>query len=148
MDELRLGARGPNVQLLQAALLRAGFSPGPADGIFGPSTDRALRDFQQDNALAADGSAGPSTLRALQPWMTGYRIHTIRPGDTFCLLARRFRTTVAALRTANPNVDPEALPVGGQLVIPLYFPVVYDNVNYTSRAVALCLRGSRPVIRF
>ena len=44
--------------------------------------------------------------------------YVIRPGDTFYSLARRYNTTVSALITANPNVDPRALLVGQQICIP------------------------------
>lgn len=40
---LRKGDRGPEVQMLQLALERAGFSPGALDGIFGTRTDAAVR---------------------------------------------------------------------------------------------------------
>ena len=35
MNLLKTGARGPLVELLQTALLRAGCRPGKADGVFG-----------------------------------------------------------------------------------------------------------------
>lgn len=143
MDYLSLGARGPNVQLLQASLLRAGFSPGAIDGIFGEATRRALMEFQRDNGLQADGVAGPRTLRALHPWMTGYLVHPVQPGDTFFLLAKQYHTTITAIQTANPDVSPLELQPGQRLVIPLPFPVVFDNIEYTSRVVALCIEGLR-----
>lgn len=44
--------------------------------------------------------------------------HTIRPGDTFFLLAQRFGVSVAALLAANPQVDPDNLQVGQTVCIP------------------------------
>ena len=64
---LRKGDRGPEVQMLQLALERAGFSPGALDGIFGTRTDAAVRAFQRANGLQADGIVGPRTLAALKP---------------------------------------------------------------------------------
>ena len=37
----------------------------PADGVFGPQTERALKRWQRSRGLAADGVAGPATRRAL-----------------------------------------------------------------------------------
>jgi putative chitinase len=56
---LRRGSRGEGVQLMQEAL---GIG---ADGIFGPGTERALKEWQAANGLVADGIAGPATLGEL-----------------------------------------------------------------------------------
>ena len=45
--------------------------------------------------------------------------YTIRPGDTYFLLAQRFGTTVEALIAANPGVDPNNLQVGQVICIPV-----------------------------
>ena len=58
--------RGDDVSELQAMLARIGFDPGRADGIFGPSTARALDDFQHNSGLYVDGVCGPDTVRALE----------------------------------------------------------------------------------
>ena len=56
---------GDDVVALQQRLLDLGFDPGRSDGIFGISTEAALRDFQRNVGLAADGILGPTTLAAL-----------------------------------------------------------------------------------
>lgn len=48
--------------------------------------------------------------------------YTIRPGDTFYSLARRFNTTVSAIQAANPRVNPVNLQVGQQICIPVPGP--------------------------
>ncbi|HPZ90555.1 MAG TPA: LysM domain-containing protein, partial [Bacillota bacterium] len=45
-------------------------------------------------------------------------LYTIRPGDTFFLLAQRFGTTVQAIQQANPGVNPNNLQVGQVICIP------------------------------
>lgn len=55
-------------RVIQAALRRAGYSPGPIDGKFGPSTLRAIELFQKRNGLHPDGIVGPSTCKKLTPF--------------------------------------------------------------------------------
>lgn len=44
--------------------------------------------------------------------------YTIRAGDTFFALARRFNTTVEAIQAANPGVNPNNLQIGQVICIP------------------------------
>lgn len=67
---LRRGAQGEAVRQIQEQLNALGYDTGGMDGIFGASTDKAIREFQAANGLAADGILGPRTqerLRALTP---------------------------------------------------------------------------------
>lgn len=57
---------GADVRALQAALNALGFACGENDGIFGAYTERAVRDFQMNTALAMDGIVGPNTVRAIE----------------------------------------------------------------------------------
>ena len=56
---------GDDVADLQARLTRMGFDCGRVDGVFGPATDTAVREFQRGVGVAADGTCGPDTFRAL-----------------------------------------------------------------------------------
>jgi len=56
---LRKGSRGEGVKIMQEAL---GIG---ADGVFGPGTERALKEWQAENGLTADGIAGPATFAKL-----------------------------------------------------------------------------------
>ena len=56
---------GDDATALQRRLTDMGFDSGRVDGVFGPSTDHALRDFQRNVGLEPDGVCGPMTLRAL-----------------------------------------------------------------------------------
>ncbi|PTN12210.1 peptidoglycan-binding domain-containing protein [Nitrosomonas aestuarii] len=49
---------------VQQALVNSGYNPGPVDGISGPKTLQAIKNFQQENNLAA-GELTKETLRAL-----------------------------------------------------------------------------------
>jgi peptidoglycan hydrolase-like protein with peptidoglycan-binding domain len=53
------------VAALQVALRAHGAYAGPVDGIAGPATMSALRNFQARNLLLPDGVVGPATRRAL-----------------------------------------------------------------------------------
>ena len=55
---------GDDVTTLQRRLTELGFNPGRPDGIFGPDTDHALREFQSGVGTVADGTCGPETFRA------------------------------------------------------------------------------------
>jgi len=61
---MRIGHRGSKIRQLQERLVQAGY-PVEVDGIFGPETDRAVRQFQRDMGLLVDGVAGPQTWAAL-----------------------------------------------------------------------------------
>ena len=141
MKALKYGMEGYAVKLLQYALARAGLEPGNADGIFGRRTAKALQQFQRDQGLAADGVAGKLTWAALYPYITGYTLHRITAGDTLYQLAKRYGTTMEALRTANPALDPEGLFIGSTLTIPLGFPVVTHTIPYSSLLTGLMLKG-------
>jgi peptidoglycan hydrolase-like protein with peptidoglycan-binding domain len=66
---------GNDVALVQRALANGGFDPGQIDGIYGPRTAAAVRDFQGVRNLDTDGVVDEATWRALaaQPESTGLR---------------------------------------------------------------------------
>ena len=53
------GMNGPDVEVLQSILKARGYTLSGSAGVFGTSTDKALRKFQQDRGLAVDGICGP-----------------------------------------------------------------------------------------
>lgn len=141
MKILKRGDTGPSVQLLQLGLRRAGYSPGAADGIFGAATERALRAFQSAKGLTPDGVYGPASHRAMLPYYLGYIHHTLRRGDTLFRVAGLYGSTVSAIETANPGLDPLNLRVGTTVVVPLPFDVVPTDIAWTSNLVSYCVRG-------
>lgn len=56
--------QGNDVQEVQQALVKAGMQLS-SDGVFGPATDAAVKQFQQKKGLTADGVVGPKTRQAL-----------------------------------------------------------------------------------
>lgn len=66
MPLLRRGDRGQAVRDLQTRLAALGFAIDPAElGEFGPSTERAVREFQQRRQLLVDGVVGDDTWQDL-----------------------------------------------------------------------------------
>lgn len=57
---------GDDVLALQERLTELGYNGGRPDGVFGPQTEHALRNFQRDYGLVVDGICGVATLRALR----------------------------------------------------------------------------------
>ncbi len=75
---------GDDVAQLQRRLLDMGFDCGRIDGIFGPDTAAALRDFQRNVGMTADGTCGPQTFRALDRLshtVVGGRPHAMRESE-------------------------------------------------------------------
>ncbi len=77
--------RGEDVAELQTRLGSLGFDAGRVDGIFGPDTLRALKDFQRNVALPIDGICGPTSIEEL---LRVYRqsstnIHSVKELETF-----------------------------------------------------------------
>ena len=74
---LREGATGAKVKELQQLLKAKGFNPGPFDGIFGPSTLKAVISFQRFNGLDPDGVVGPLTWKLLRSTPTAKATSTV-----------------------------------------------------------------------
>lgn len=141
MKTLRYGSTGPQVELLQLALNRSGDLQSPPDGLFGPETRSAVLRFQQRSGLQADGVVGPRTWQALNPWLTGYRTVNVRSGDSLFRIAQRYGSSLRAVEIANPGIDPLQLRIGQQITVPLNFPVVPENIRFTSTVLNYVIRG-------
>lgn len=138
---LRIGDRGSDVAENQAVLQKIGYNPGLIDGIFGPQTRQAVIQFQQNYGLTPDGVIGPDTHRALEPFLLGYAVYTIRPGDTLYNIAARFYTNIAMIQAANPGMNPYYLQIGQQIVVPYGIDVVDTNIPYTYEIMERDIKG-------
>ncbi len=60
------------------------------------------------------------TLKQKKEKLMRFYIHTIQSGDTFYALAEHYGIPVALIQKYNPRVNPKALRVGMEIVIPAY----------------------------
>ncbi|MDT3700937.1 MAG: M14 family metallopeptidase [Thermincola sp.] len=131
METLVIGSTGPNVKLIQSLLNKLGYNAGPVDGYFGSQTQSAVITFQRDNGLVSDGIACPATWSVFERLLLGYDTYTIRPGDTLYNIARRYYTTLNAILTANPGINPNNLAVRQQITVPYGIDIVFTDIDYT-----------------
>lgn len=132
------GESGTLVQYVQLALQRAGY-PLTVDGIFGEATCQAVRDFTGDEGDAC--TVDDRVWEMLVPYLRGYVTYTVRPGDSFYEIASRYQNSMHALILANPGIGPMYLTPGMFVTVPLPFPVVPENVAYSSVLVRYILEG-------
>lgn len=62
---IRLSAR-ERTRRIQQGLNRLGYSPGPADGVAGKTTKRAIFNFQLDQGMQADGKPSHQVLQTIE----------------------------------------------------------------------------------
>jgi len=62
-----VGDKDPKILQFQKNLVALGYNVGKkgADGIFGPATEAAVKDFQQKYGIKVSGRVGPPTMRKL-----------------------------------------------------------------------------------
>ncbi len=115
---------GSDVLTLQQALSRQGIAV-TADGIFGPGTERAVRQYQASRGLTADGVVGPETWTRLQQ-----QAPSTPPPPTSPSFIR-------VLRLANPYTRGDDVRAVQQAIARAGFSVVADGVfgPGTDRAV-------------
>ncbi len=133
--------RGNDVAILQSLLNRIGYGPITVDGIFGSNTLAVVRDFQASNRLDADGIVGKKTWNILDKFLLGYADYTIKRGDTFYNLAKRFYTTLPRILAANPGLEPTNLQIGQRITVPYGIDVVPTDVGYTYELLVSNIRG-------
>lgn len=140
---LRQGSRGQDVLTLQYLLdviaeYYSGIPSPGQDGIFGNNTREAVIAYQRQMGLAADGIVGQDTWNSLYRTYQGISqnvppsnpapnpvpdpenviTYTVRPGDTLWQLAKRYGTTVDAIKQAS-GITSDDLSIGQILRIPV-----------------------------
>ena len=110
---IKMGDIGEEVRQLQDKLNIIGFECGPADGEFGPLTQKAVVAFQEAKNLLVDGEVGPETFAALASYTAPDFNAAVKVGETveftggmqylmansiFGTVARAGKATVTAIR--------------------------------------------------
>jgi N-acetylmuramoyl-L-alanine amidase len=100
---------GDDVAALQRRLLDLGFDVGRVDGIFGPDTERAVRDLQRGVGLPPDGTCGPATfkaLRRLSPIVTGGEPDALRAAEVVHSAGPRLSGKTVVVDPGHGGGDP------------------------------------------
>jgi peptidoglycan hydrolase-like protein with peptidoglycan-binding domain len=128
---LKRGDSGSYVTQLQGLL-----SVEPQSGYFGPLTEAAVVALQKREGLPQSGTTTPPTWAAAragkgsvtptpseQPVVAGRALpsrmtYRVRSGDSLSAIAKKWRSTVAAIRSAS-RLDSDVIQVGQRLVVPV-----------------------------
>jgi soluble lytic murein transglycosylase-like protein len=137
--QLSRGRVGWDVTSLEFRLRAYGLPARRVDGRFDAATTAALRRFQRSRGLTPDGIAGARTFRALARGATAAKaakrpaakrpaarrgavkrpvLHTVRPGEGFFVIARRYQLDATTLASANRLTLTSVLTPGQRLRIP------------------------------
>jgi len=92
--EAAAGATAEQIGAGQTALAAVGCYSGGVDGIYGPQTEQAVKDFQAASGLTVDGVFGPETQGAIEAALAGGK--TVCTGST---------TTTSGSASAPPTVQ-------------------------------------------
>jgi lipoprotein-anchoring transpeptidase ErfK/SrfK len=135
-------ARTMGTLAMQAALDRAGFSPGLVDGIAGPKTRAALLEFQKSKRLKVSGEFDDPTVAALassepttveykitpadardigevpDDWNARAKLDRLRYESLHALVAERGHCTLVCVAWLNPSVQLERLRAGDTVTLP------------------------------
>ncbi len=138
---LRPGSSGNDVSDLQAKLKALLYYTGNITGNFDLETENAVKRFQLNNDLTATGIVDSQTWNAINNLygninrcaLEGEAVedndtYTVQQGDTLYQIAKRFNTTVDAIKSLN-NLTSDTLQIGQVLKIPTTMD--NDYIRYT-----------------
>lgn len=138
VEVLGPGKSGAAVKTLQLGLSKLGYTLA-ADGIYGPQTTSAVKDFQKDQGLTVDGIAGPKTQSALQKALaakeaeavkaaeqTPAKTETAKPSTTTAPTSTTSTTPTTSTTTTTPTTT---IPTDNVEISDPNYPTVGDYVK-------------------
>lgn len=126
--------RGDDVRALQRKLNVLGFDAGRQDGLFGPNTARALREFQRNVGDDPDGIAGPhviSTLDRMRPQETGPSRALIREEE-------ELRQARASIEGSVVAIDPGRAGEEGPITFAMATSLLDELTALGAKPALLC----------
>lgn len=117
--QVRLHDRGLKVTEIQKYLSELGYNVS-TDGIFGRTTEEAVKNFQKDNNLQVDGIVGDKSyqeLKALVSKKVPYELYIVSSGDSLSKIAKSRDISVSKLKEFN-NLHSDRIKLGQDLKIP------------------------------
>lgn len=119
-----------NIKQLQRILNAAGAKLVP-DGIAGPQTAQAIKNFQQAHGLASDGIAGPKTIGALQK--AAYMPPLLATLPPVSGLAEAMQNAIEQFDLATPQRQAAFIAQCGHESAD--FKHLQENLNYSAEAL-------------
>jgi N-acetylmuramoyl-L-alanine amidase len=106
--------RGRDVLELQKILKNFGFNPGPIDGIYGPLTEKAVREFQISAGIKPDGIVGPTTVRQILKASENFGSSSLVSYPDRKISEEPLKEIVIALDAGHGGDDPGAVSPSGK----------------------------------
>ncbi len=151
-----LGARGDEVRAIQKLLADGGFYAGEIDGIFGPATARAVKEFQNSTSLEANGVVDKETfsyLERLAGEPSRYSRSLVMRASAYSAQdpgngSYTYRGNL--LRKGLVAVDPSVIPLGTRLYIKGYGYAIADDIGSAIRGntIDLAFDSRRDALNF
>ncbi len=106
---------------------------GDTLGAIAQQYDISLEILKFANNLSQDQTLQVNQKLLIPPSSIGFgtptAIHTIKSGDTFDRLTYLYGSTIDDIIAANPSVDPSALRVGQQIIVPITSPLLNPEAD-------------------
>lgn len=128
--QVKLNDRGRDVMEVQKYLKILGYNVSP-DGIFGKSTENAIKEFQKSKNLSVDGIAGDNTRQILKKMISekvSYELYVVDNGDTLSGIASSKNSSVEKIMKFN-NMSSAKIKPGQDLKIPRDKIIKADSQN-------------------